>query len=61
MTMADKAGGRRKPARLELPKHPLFNEKKTRNARLVVIGRAPVTAGSDPLHGEYVVNNAIVY
>ena len=48
------------PARLELLKHPLFNEKKTRSARLVVTGLAPITAGSDPLHGEYVVNNAIV-
>jgi hypothetical protein len=61
MTMADKRGGRRKPARLELLKHPLFNEKRTRSARLVVTGRAPIAAGSDPLHGEYVVNNAIVY
>jgi hypothetical protein len=61
MTMADKTGGRRKPARLELLKHPLLNEKKTCSARLVVKGRAPIAAGSDPLHGEYVVNNAIVY
>jgi len=57
MTMATKTGGCRTLARLDLREHR-SSTRKYPQRRLVVTGNAPVTGGSDPLHGEYIVNDA---
>jgi hypothetical protein len=38
-----------------------LEKEKDPQRRLVAAGRAPFTAGSDPPHGEYLVNDAIVH
>jgi hypothetical protein len=47
--------------RLELPKQPPLNKKRTRSAGSLRRGYPRTNSGSDPLHGECIVNDATVH